>query len=697
MTTTHECVHPMDLLPAVIIDKTYVQMNRILLLLLLLPLTMLSCRHGQPSDREIVQTDSVLRAHTDLLFSNPKKGERVLAQYQRSLTDSMAWYKVEVFRATAYNLAGDTLASHRRYERVLRWCSHTPGAHAVAGQVWNHRGVNAMLRGDTQQSYACYERAFTLLNQPPKTTELISSAINLADMNMLTGRLPRASELYRYALFLCDSLRDQRSRVPICVGLGQVYMELENFPESHRYFHQASLRLKGETLQTQFLYHLSLGNCYYYEKRYEEALRSFRTACSFAQKLNNEAFRINCDANMGEVYLMMDDLPRARACLNLCEKALNNRSLVNTDNAFYIRSLLADLSIAEGHPSQSNNDFSLGADSLLVSTPRYLMLHYRRLQHYAARDHRWHDAYRYQSLSALYADSLNSCQARNTMAEMAGRYQRDTTLLRQHLAIADYAARNVRQQSYIILTVSLVALLALAATLIIVLYRRRTQERMKRQMERMTELRMDVVRNRVSPHYVFNVLGTVLPKLQRYPELVAPVEMLIDVLRGNLLTSGKVAVSLCDELTLVRRFVDLHHYSKGPLPQVTWKVAPELENSQLRVPSMSLQIPVENALKHAFPVLTEDCAIHIEVTLTTEGLLHIQVTDNGQGYNPGRVKRTGRDTGTGLLLLTRTLEILNQYNRRQARFSISNVSLPHHGTRMELLMPTDYCFETSKR
>ena len=102
MIAAHGCAHPMDLLPTVIIDKTYVQMNRILLLLLLLPLTMLSCRHGQSSDGEIVQTDSVLRAHTDLLFSNPKKGERVLAQYQRSLTDSMAWYKVEVFRATAY-------------------------------------------------------------------------------------------------------------------------------------------------------------------------------------------------------------------------------------------------------------------------------------------------------------------------------------------------------------------------------------------------------------------------------------------------------------------------------------------------------------------------------------------------------------------------------------------------------------------
>lgn len=663
------------------------------ILLLLLLWMLYSCQRSHTSTQQAEAADSMLRAQTDLLFSNPKRAEKVLTQYQRGLTDSMAWYKVEVFRSTACNLAGDTLEANRRYDRVLRWCSHTPGSHIVAGQVWNHRGVNAMLRGDAQESFSCYERAFTLLNQPPKTIDLLSSTINLADMNMLNGQLPKASELYRYALFLCDSLRDQRSRVPICVGLGQVYMELENYPEAHRYFRLASRRLKGETLQTQYLYHLSLGNCYYYERRYDDALRSFRTARDFAVKLNNEGFRVSCDANMGEVYLMLDDLPHARACLDLCKPALGNRPLVNADNTFYIKSLVADLAIAEGRTSQVKDFVSRASDSLLVSSPRYLMLHYRRLQRYAARDHRWQDAYRYQSLSVRYADSLNNRQARNTMAEMAGRYQRDTTLLRQHLAIADYAARNVRQQNYIILAVALLALIALTGTLVIVLYRRRTRERMKQQMERMTELRMDVVRNRVSPHYVFNVLGTVLPKLQRYPELVGPVELLIDVLRGNLLASGKVAVPLCDELALVHRFVDLHHYSKGELPKVSWQVDPELEQSQLRVPSMSLQIPVENALKHAFPVLTEESAIHIEVSLTADNYLHLEVTDNGQGYNPGRVKRTGRDTGTGLRLLTRTLDILNQYNRRQARFTIANVAPPHHGTRMQLLLPTEYYYK----
>lgn len=105
-------------------------------------------------------------------------------------------------------------------------------------------------------------------------------------------------------------------------------------------------------------------------------------------------------------------------------------------------------------------------------------------------------------------------------------------------------------------------------------------------------------------------------------------------------------------------------------------------------------IPVENALKHAFPTLTDECAIHIAIELH-DNMLHLCVTDNGQGYNPGKVKRTGRDTGTGLRLIARTLEILNQRNRHAATFSIVNVPPPHHGTRMQLCIPTNYDFDTS--
>lgn len=672
---------------------------RLLLLLLSLCLVVSCQRSTKTADQAMAHADSVIGNHTDLLFSNPQQAIRVFDTLQSQLTDSAAWYKAEVFKATAHNLMGDTCLANRLYVKVERWSqSMQPRQLHLEGLVWNHRGVNAMMVGNTPLAQSCYQQAYKFLDTPPKPKELISTAINLADICLQTGQIPLAAKHYREALFLCDSMGDTRNRSSVCCGLAQVYTELQRFSTAHAFFNEAARNITHESQQTQFFYHFSLGNCYYYEKRYNEALASFKQARVFAELFANPLLMCNCDANMAEIYLMQDHLDLAEQHLSRCKEMLTQHpEQLPQQNTFYIRSLLADLAIARGHRAQAAAIMPQNSDSFFVTSPRYLMLHYRRLQHYAERDGLWHEAYTYQSLSDRYADSINSRQSRNAVVEITGRYQRDTTLLRQQLDLTAYATKNVRQQNTILITVSALVAIALLALLIIIYYRRYTNERFKRQVERITALRMDVVRNRVSPHYIFNVLGTVLPKLQRYPEMVQPVEMLIDVLRGNLLTSGKVSVPLCDELQLVRRYVELYHYSHGDYPQVTWEVLPELEQSSMHIPSMSLQIPVENALKHAFPVLTPECAIHILVTIDADDMLVLQITDNGQGYNPGRVKRTGRDTGTGLRLLTRTLEILNQYNHRSASLTIVNVDPPHHGTRTELRLPVGYTYETQKQ
>lgn len=674
-------------------------MRKLLFLFLPLLCTM-SCRKSTTQvNEEITHADSVISRNTDLLFSNPRQAIRVLDSLQANLTDSAAWYKTEVFKATAHNLLGDTTLANSLYVKIENWCEKTePRQPHIAGLVWNHRGVNAMMKGNTRQAQMCYQRAYNLLNTPPKPQEIISTSINLADICLQTGQLPLAASHYREALFLCDSMGDTRNRASVCCGLGQVYMELQRYIIAHEFFDEAARNIHKESRQTQFFYHFALGNCYYYEQRYDSALICFNQARMLAEAFQNPLMTCNCEANIGEIYLMQDKLDQAEQHLARCSEMLTKHPhALPQQNTFYIRSLLADLAIARGQRAKAATIMPQISDTSFVSSPRYIMLHYRRLQHYAQRDGLWREAYTYQSLSNRYADSINSRQTRNSVEEIAGRYQRDTTLLRQRLDIADYATKNVRQQNTILIILSALIALAMLAALIIIYYRRHTQERLKRQMERITELRMDVVRNRVSPHYIFNVLGTVLPKLQRYPEMVQPVEMLIDVLRGNLLTSGKVSVPLCDEIQLVRRYVELYHYSHGDFPQVTWNIQPELEQSCMPIPSMSLQIPVENALKHAFPVVDATCAIHISVVVNADNELILQVTDNGQGYNPGSVKRTDRDTGTGLRLLTRTLEILNQYNRRPASLTIVNVAPPHHGTRTELRLPVDYTYETQKK
>jgi len=157
-----------------------------------------------------------------------------------------------------------------------------------------------------------------------------------------------------------------------------------------------------------------------------------------------------------------------------------------------------------------------------------------------------------------------------------------------------------------------------------------------------------------------------------------------------------VDVPLADEISLVRNYVTLHHYCKGERPAVTWEIDSTLLQEKTNVLSMALQIPVENALKHAFPTPTDQSAIHIVVKRKNDGLF-LSVTDNGCGYNPGKVTPTGRDTGTGLRLLSRTLAILNQHNRRAATFSITNMPVPHRGTCTSLYFPFGYNFSLSEK
>ncbi len=661
-------------------------------LLFMLLLSLIACHHKSAEKAETLRVDSVLKANSDNMFTATKTAQTNLLRLQKSLKDSTNWYKVEVFIGTTHLLMTDSVEAQKCYERTKQWLDRNPKETQVAGLLWNHLGVNHITKGEVKQSQECYQRSFDYLNTPPKEKLLVSTTINLADTYLQQGNTPQAAYYYRYALFLCDSLKETRSRTSILCGLGQVYMELENFTEAHHFFSTAAQNIEKEPTQTQFFFHFSLGNCYYYEERYSEAISSFQKAKALAIKLNNYLWQFNANSNMGEIYLMEDSIAQAHAYLTLSQKIVADHHLqLPPSYAFYYNSLLSDLAIAEGHKPDISKYVYAPITPSMSTSQRYLMLHYRRLQRYASRMNKWKEAYYCLNRADAYADTLSNLQARNNVAELGNRYQRDTTLLHQKVVLSNYEMENARQEKYIIAAVMLIVILVLTALLIITVNRRNALKRLAKQTERITELRMSVVRNRVSPHYIFNVLGTIIPKLQRYPELVKPSEMLIDVLRGNLLSSSKAAVTLSDEIALVQRYIDLYHYSKSPYPSVTWDIDEDLRTSQDLIPSMSLQIPVENALKHAFPSLSSDCNIHISVKLT-DGTITLDVTDNGQGYNPGKVKRTERDTGTGLLLINKTLHILNHYNPRPASFTIVNIPSPAHGTHTHLSIPVGYDF-----
>jgi LytS/YehU family sensor histidine kinase len=225
-------------------------------------------------------------------------------------------------------------------------------------------------------------------------------------------------------------------------------------------------------------------------------------------------------------------------------------------------------------------------------------------------------------------------------------------------------------------------------------------------MNRMMALKMENVRNRFSPHFVFNVLNIFVSNLPKGVN-VKPLQLLIQVLRAYLLSCDKMAVSLEEELQMVTSYSTLRHETNPFLPMPQFHVAKDVD-MKLMLPSMIIQIPVENALKHAFVGMkeTEDKPL-LDVNIWVEDdMLRIDVTDNGCGVSGtvGKKKKNcAASTGTGLRILNSTIEMLNASNERKMFFKMQSnrgipgeENAPKKGMHVSIGVPCDYDYDIFK-
>lgn len=662
------------------------------LLIGLLAIGFCSCHRSSQSPTS-TEIGSELGEIADLIYSDPVKADSILALLQAHVADSTMWAHLSIFRASAHYRMGDSLGTEVFFDGVVKWCERHPGNDSILSMAWNHRGAHAFWKGNTSEGVSCFKKAYAIMDASPKTSYAIPICINLADIYFQEGRIPEAASLYRQALQLCDSLKERSYLFSIYSGLGSVYSELNYFKKAHQYFSLAEKLVNQEPLTSQQYYYMSLGNCFYFEENYEEAKTVFLKARDQAASLKFSELELKCEANLGEIFLMQDSLAQAQFHIFRADSIKDACQSIDYASQFYVQSLMADLALAQEDSETAKKILNEVETAPTVKSYRYIMLHYKRLLHYLEKKEDWHSAYIVQQKLNVYSDSLQGVQSSNKVMEVELRYGRDKKLIQQELQLTKYKVQSEHQHLVILGGIACFLILLLATIIGILIFRRRTRRHLENQKEKIMALRMGIVRNRVSPHYIFNVLGTILPKLQTHEELNLPINLLIDVLRGNLLVAGNLTVSLAQEIGLVKKFVELHLLTHKNLPRVCWKLDEKTLKSEVRVPAMSLEIPVENALKHAFPEINENCCIEIEAYFSASGdELTLCVKDNGQGFNPGRIQPLERDTGTGLKMISRTFEILNLRNARKASFTIGNRPAPEQGTVVRLTLPTYYDF-----
>lgn len=541
----------------------------------------------------------------------------------------------------------------------------------------NLQGVLLQAVGKREPARTYYIKAYRELMKLDYHNDAIDICINIADASRQLGKLADASSWYRRANFLADSLNLHEAQNSILAGLGQVYNDLRNYQLAHFYFRKAERQYPPRNPKDAHFFYNSWGNVYSSQEKPAEALKCFLKAQKATLQMGQPFMTAVVDANLGQTYLELNRLDSAQKYLANTTKFFFVQPNMQNDLQFYIDGLNAALALKQNRLDKASAILSKPYD-LSKMSPNYLYLYHKGWADLYERKGQFAKALQYQKLMKQYDDSLRNATMVSNVQENELRFKQDTAIVRRDLILQSTQAEAKSSRLILFLVIGLLVVGVLA---LVVFYRYKSlrhKHQHREEMNRMMALKMENVRNRFSPHFVFNVLNIFISNLPKGVN-VKPLRLLIQVLRANLLTCDQVAVSLEDELQMVMSYSSLRHETNPLLPMPRFDIAKEV-NMSLMLPSMILQIPVENALKHAFVGMEEsgekpqlDVKIWIE-----DGMLRIDVIDNGCG-GVGAVAGMGTrktnaaaSTGTGLRILNSTIEMLNAGNARKLYFKMQS-------------------------
>lgn len=541
----------------------------------------------------------------------------------------------------------------------------------------NLQGVLLQAVGKREPARTYYIKAYRELMKLDHHNDAIDICINIADASRQLGKLADASSWYRRANFLADSLNLHEAQNSILAGLGQVYNDLRNYQLAHFYFRKAERQYPPRNPKDAHFFYNSWGNVYSSQEKPAEALKCFLKAQKATLQMGQPFMTAVVDANLGQTYLELNRLDSAQKYLANTTKFFFVQPDMQNDLQFYIDGLNAALALKQNRLDKASAILSKPYD-LSKMSPNYLYLYHKGWADLYERKGQFAKALQYQKLMKQYDDSLRNATMVSNVQENELRFKQDTAIVRRDLILQSTQAEAKSSRLILLLVIGLLVVGVLA---LVVFYRYKSlrhKHQHREEMNRMMALKMENVRNRFSPHFVFNVLNIFISNLPKGVN-VKPLRLLIQVLRANLLTCDQVAVSLEDELQMVMSYSSLRHETNPLLPMPRFDIAKEVDMS-LMLPSMILQIPVENALKHAFVGMEEsgekpllDVKVWIE-----DGMLRIDVIDNGCGAVGAvagmgtRKTNAAASTGTGLRILNSTIEMLNAGNARKMYFKMQS-------------------------
>lgn len=637
-------------------------------LLLVMAMTLLAaCSHGRGDSDEDARKQR-LTTLDDSITHHAPSALQLIEQGMKEADDSIAYYELLMLKAK-YFMLSDTPDSLTPYvNRTLRFAKQqkpSPRLNSIMASAYSCAAIKMHnFHQNPDSVIALYKRSYQLLMNSDNKAQAHKLCGNLADAFYFKDNLPEAAAWYRRALLLTDSLKlPKTENVTLYLGLARIYMNLNDFTTSRRYYEQTAQQYNAMQPSMQAYFLNDYGSFFYYSKDYKSSLKKFLQLEQMLVKnrMENNFDMYLCRLNLADVYLNLGDVKESKRCLGMVEHyILRMNDPVAT---YYVNTIKIGIALRQDNISEVTR---LLNSEHITADPGYNLRHIRNsyLRRYYARTGNFEKAYRLLREDDKQTDSLMHNRSNMRAYEIMDRFTEDTLRLHHSLEMEHKNADIYRTKS----ALSIMMLVAVVLVLLLIMWFMYARKQFLRNRISIMQLKLASARNRINPHFVFNVLNNKI--MNDGAEASSELLELSRLIRTNLDMSTRMTVSLADELAFVTRYVGMQKYLLGPDFEFNACLAPDIKPDNIQVPSMFLQILAENAIVHGLKGREGKKTLTISVT-HADNATTIKVEDNGRGFD-ARAQAPRKRTGLGVI--TQSIAALNEHSKRKLRFSLHNIT-----------------------
>ena len=646
-----------------------------------------------PGDKEDVYTE--MRAFEDFSHINgdsvaivPRKVRLKAFQKMEEAKDSLVKYNYLAMTLKTYLITSQLDSAQIVIQQIHDFIERQHSSSQMAdleSECFNMKGNIFARVGNMDSAEICFRKAYELRMRGTRIEVVPDILMNLADANNRLGKLDIGAAWYRRALLMCDSLHiASTKKPPIYYGLAQVYVTMRDFEQCDYYYNLAGESYDSMLPYEKYIYLNNRGTSYYYREDYQTAIKYFQKVIDLVEGYADMSFELNLGRlNLGDCYLQLNMVDLAVKYINECQLFFEEMGVSTA--LYYIDTQKIELALLQKDFQEARR---LLSESVVPPGIDPDMVHIRNkyLQQFYEETGNYKRAYHYLQRNNQLDDSIRNERVRMRTADLTLRYQQDSTLIAHRVLLQEQKNKVLvlRQTQFVVFAVSVVSILT--AVFLYLYSKKKRALLLARNHRTVSTLRLENIRNRLSPHFIFNMLNREMA--ERNVEEKQELSSLVKLMRRNLELAEQLCVTLAEELDFVKTYINLERRSLGPDFHSELKIEKDVQPEQIRIPSMMIQIPVENAVKHALREKEGERNLWVSVCRRGNGIC-IKITDNGGGYRPDS---RNRGTGTGMKVIMQTIRILNNKNKEAIDVLVHNVSLQsgEMGCEVTFWLPDNY-------